>query len=190
MAAFLCGVAIAMAAEELILRAQENRLEFSAPQVHFIAGRPLERLKNAAQVTYDAQVTLWSGSRNNTYRRQAASFVISYDLFEERYSVVKVSPPRRNANHMTAPEAEVWCLQQMSMDVSGVPANQPLWARMEIRAQDESRSGLFRGKVSEDGISLTEWAIEVFGGRPPAGQSHWELDAGPVTLEELRRGGR
>ena len=186
---FLCGVAVAMAAEELLLRAQENRLEFSAPQLHFITGRPLERLKNAAQVTFDIQVTVWSGSRANVYRSQVAAFAISYDLFEEEYSVTKLSAPRRNASHMTAPEAEAWCLQQMSMDVSGVPDNQPLWAHMEIRAQDERNSGLFRGKVSEEGINITD-LVELLAGRPSAGQPHWELDAGPKTLAELRRSGR
>ena len=143
-----------------------------------------------ASVTFNVQGTLWSGTRGNMHSRQTASFVISYDLFEERYSVTKVSAPRRNANHMTASEAEAWCLQQMSMDVTGVPANQPLWARMEIRAEDERGSSPFRGKISEGGISLTDYFIELFSRPARAAQSHWELEAGPVTLEELRRPGR
>ena len=45
-AAFLSGLAFAMAAEELILSTQEeSRLEFSAPRVHFLVGKPLERLR-------------------------------------------------------------------------------------------------------------------------------------------------
>jgi hypothetical protein len=184
--AFLCGAVIAVAAEELRLRALENRLEFSAPQLHFLTGRPLERLQNAALVPFDIEVTLWTGSRNNIHSRQTATFVISYDLFEERYSVAKLSTPRRNTNHMTASEAEAWCLQEMSMDVTGVAANQPLWARMVIRAQDERGPGLFRGRVSEEGINITD-LVELFGGRPRAAQARWELEAGPVTLEQLRR---
>src|ERR1044071_3902207 len=86
-AAFFCGAAVAMWAEELILRAQENRLEFAAPQLHFLTGRPLERLKNASQVAFDIQATLWSGSRTNVHAHQTARFVISYALWEERYSV-------------------------------------------------------------------------------------------------------
>ena len=189
-ATFFCGVGMAMWAEELMLRAQENRLEFSAPQVHFITGRPKERLQNAAPVAFDMRVSLWAGNRNYVKSSLTARFVISYDLFEERYSVTKVSAPTRNANHMSAFEAEAWCLQQMSMDVTGVPADQPLWAKMEIRAEDEHGSSLFRGKLSENGISLTDYFVELFSGKPRAGQSHWEPEAGPVTLEQLRRGKR
>jgi len=71
-----------------------------------------------------------------------------------------------------------------------VPADQPLWAKMEIRAEDEHGSSLFRGKLSENGISLTDYFVELFSGKPRAGQSHWEPEAGPVTLEQLRRGKR
>lgn len=184
--AFCCGAVLAVAAEELRLRALENRLEFSAPQLHFLTGRPLERLQNAAVVPFDMEVTLWAGSRDRIHSRQSATFVISYDLFEERYSVAKLSTPRRSANHLTAPEAEAWCLQEMSLDVTSVPANQPLWARMVIRAQEERSAGLLRGRVSRDGIDITD-LVELFGGRPRAAQARWELEAGPVTLEQLRR---
>ena len=187
-AAFFCGAAMAMFAEELRLRAQENRLEFSAPQLRFVTGRPLERLQNAASVPFEIEVTLWAGTRNNVRAKQAATFVMSYDLFEEKYSVTKVGNPRRSANHMTSSEAEAWCLQEMSMDVSGIPATQPLWARMEIRAQERD-SGLFGGKISEDGVKLTD-LVEILGGKPRADQTRWELQAGPVTLEQLRRAGR
>ena len=186
-AAFFCGAAMAMWAEELMLRAQENRLEFSAPQLHFITGRPKERLQNAASVAYNVKVTLWSGSRTTPHGNQTARFIISYALWEEKYAVSKVSVPKRNASHMTAAEAEAWCLREMSMDVTGVPAKQMLWAKMEIRAEDERNSGLFRDKISEDGITLTDYFIELFSGKPRAGVSHWELEAGPVTLEQLRR---
>ena len=39
---------------------RDNRLEFSAPHVHFLGGKPLELLHNAAPVPFDFQVTLWS----------------------------------------------------------------------------------------------------------------------------------
>ena len=68
-AAFLSGVASAMAAEELILRTQESRLDFSAPRLHFLVGKPLERLHNASEVPFDFQVSLWSGTRTHVLRK-------------------------------------------------------------------------------------------------------------------------
>ena len=188
--AFVCGVATAMFAEELILRAQGNRLDFSAPRVHYLSGRPLARLKNAEPVAFDFQVRLAAQQTSNIVRSNAARFVISYDLWEERFAVARVTAPRKTASHLTAAEAEEWCVHEMSvLDVSGIPANQPLWASMEIRAEDERESKLFgRENISEQGISLTS-LIERLSRPPKATQPHWELEAGPVTLEQLRRGG-
>ena len=100
-AAFLSGLAFAMAAEELILSTQESRLEFSAPRVHFLVGKPLERLRNASEVPFDFKITLWSGTRNHVLREVPARFVVSYDLWEEKFSVTKLVPSRRTARHLT-----------------------------------------------------------------------------------------
>ena len=186
--AFVCGLAAAMAAEELILRMQGNRLDFSAPRVHYLTGRPLARLKNAEPVAFDIQVKLAAQQSSNVLRTNTARFVISYDLWEERYAVTKTTAPRKAASHLTAAEAEEWCIHEMSVvDVSGIAANQPLWARMDIRAEDEKDSRLFgRDNISDQGISLTS-LIERLSRPPKASQPHWELEAGPVTLEQLRR---
>jgi hypothetical protein len=187
-AAFLSGLAFAMAAEELILGTQENRLEFSAPRVHFLVGKPLERLRNASEVPFDFKITLWSGTRSHLLREVPARFVVSYDLWEEKFSVTKLVTPRRTARHLTDTAAEAWCLQQMSQDVTGVAANEPLWARLEIRAEDGKEAGLpfGRGNITDSGISLTS-LIVIFSRPAAATQPHWTIETGPVTLDELRR---
>ena len=187
-AAFLSGLAVAMAAEELILSTQDNRLEFAAPRLHFLVGKPLERLRNASEVPFDFKVTLWSGSRNHVLRDNASRFVVSYDLWEEKFSVTNLVTPRRTARHLTNVAAEAWCLREMSMDVSGVGPNVPLWARLEIRAEDGKEGGLpfGRGNITDSGISLTS-LIEIFSRPAATTQPHWWVEAGPMTLEELRR---
>lgn len=191
-AAFLSGLAFAMAAEELILSTQESRLEFAAPRVHFLVGKSLERLRNASEVPFDFKVTLWSGTHSHVLREAQDRFVVSYDLWEEKFSVTKLVTPRRTARHLTDTAAEAWCLQQMSMDVTGVRDNEPLWARLEIRAQDGKEAGLpfGRGNITDSGISLTS-LIEIFSRLAATTQPHWgPIETGPVTLEELRRGRR
>ncbi len=187
---FVAGVATAMFAEELILRMQGNRLDFSAPRIHYLTGRPLARLKNAEPVAFDIQVKLSAQQASNVVRVNTARFVISYDLWEERFAVTRLTAPRKTVSHLTATEAEEWCLHEMSvLDVNGIAVTQPLWAHMEIRAEDERESRLFgRENISEQGISLTS-LIERLSRPPKASQPHWELEAGPVTLEQLRRGG-
>ena len=89
---------------------------------------------------------------------------------------------------MTDSAAEAWCLQEMSQDVSGVSANEPLWARLEIRAEDAKEGGLpfGRGNITDSGINLTS-LIEIFSRPAATAQPHWTVETGPVTLDELRR---
>jgi hypothetical protein len=187
-ATFLSGTVFAMWAEELILSTQDNRLEFAAPRVHFLVGKPLARLRNAAEVPFIFKISLSSGTQNHIFRETAARFVVSYDLWEEKFSVTKLEPPRRTARHLADTAAEAWCLREMSMDVTGVGIHEPLWARLEIRAEDVKDGGLPFGRrnITDSGISLTS-LIEVFS-RPPASQQvHFNVETGPVTLDELRR---
>jgi hypothetical protein len=178
-----------MFAEELILRAQGGRLDFSAPRLHYITGRPLARLRNAEPVAFDFQVTLSAANKTNVIKQNTARFVISYDLWEERFAVTKTTPARKTASHLTANEAEVWCVQEMSLDLNGVAANQPLYASMDIRAVEESETRLFgRGNITDAGISLTS-LLERFSRPSKSTQPHWNLEVGPITLEQLRRGG-
>lgn len=188
--AFLSGVAAAMWVEELVLHTHENRLEFTTP-VHFLTGPSLARLKNADEVPFDIQVTLWTDNHKHVFRSTADRFVISFDLWEESFSVVKTQAPRKSASHLNAPGAEAWCLKQMSMDENGLSATEPFWARLEIRAEDSVKDPrdppLFgRGNIGDSGISLTS-LIEIFSRPARAEQPHWSFDAGPVTLNDLKR---
>jgi len=190
-AAFLSGLAFAMWAEELVLTTEESRLEFAAPRLHFLVGKPLERLRNASEVPFDFKITLWSGTHNHVLREIPARFVVSYDLWEEKFSVTKLVPSRRTARHLTNTAAEAWCLREMSTDVTGVSASEPLWARLEIRAQDGKEASLpfGRGNITDSGISLTS-LIEILSRPAATTQPHWTVETGPVTLDELRRGRR
>ena len=186
-AAFLSGLAFALAAEDLILSTQDNRLEFAAPRLHFLVGKPLERLRNAAEVSFAFHITLFSGSQTHKLQETASRFVVSYDLWEEKFSVTKLANPRRTARNLADTAAEAWCLREMSMDVTGVGAKEPLWARLEIRAEDSKDGGLpfGRGNITDSGISLTS-LIDIFNRPPAVTQTHFNVETGPVTLDELR----
>jgi len=189
LAAFVSGMALAMFAEELILRAHENRLEF-APQVHFLSGTSLARLHNAAEVPFDMKATIWSGNRNHVFAHNEDRFVVSFDIWEESFKVTKATAPQKSVSHLNAAGVESWCMNQMSMDLAGLSGNEPFWARLEIRAEVPLRdSGLFgRGSVSESGISLAS-LIDIFSRPPQAEQPHWTLTSPRLTLDELRKRG-
>lgn len=190
--AFLSGFGLAMVAEELIVNLHNDRLEFALSHVHFLStGKPLEMLHNAAPVPFDFQMTVYSGTRNHVLQQMTDQFVVSYALWEENFKVVKMQSPRRERDHLTAQEAEKWCVDQMSMELPGLPPDTPLWARFEIRAEDGRDGSLFgRGSIGESGLSLTR-LIEVFSRPARAQQSHWgPYEAGPFTLADLKRSPR
>lgn len=179
-----------MMAEELRLNWRDNRLEISAPRVHFLAGKPLELLHNASKVPFNFNVTLASGSKSHIFAKKYDRFVISYDLWEEKFKVVKTQSPVGKADNLTASAAEAWCFDQMSMNLPGINQSEPLWLHVEIRAEDGKDGGVFarggRSSVSDAGISLSS-LIEIFS-RPPQQQSHWgPYEIGPFTVDELMR---
>jgi len=188
--AFLSGLAFAMVAEELSISWRNDRLELSAPRVHFLKGKPLELLHNAASVPFNFNVTLLSGNHDHIYARNFDRFVISYDLWEEKFKVVKTQSPIARIENLTSEAAETWCVDRMGLDASGISGSEPLWVRLEIRAEDSKDGGLFgrgaRGSVSDSGISLSS-LIEIFS-RPAQQQSHWgPYEFGPFTVDELKR---
>lgn len=182
-ASFLAGFAFAMWAEELIVHWKEDHLHLSAPKLHFLEGKPLDRLKNGDSVPYDFQLTLWVGSRDSVYQRYADRFVFSYDLWEEKFSVSEARPPRRTISHLSADAAESWCMDSFHISTVGIRGEQPMWLRLDIRSEEPKDQPAVLG---DPGVSLTS-LIEIFS-RPARGtQPHWTLDAGPLRLDDIKR---
>jgi len=191
--AFLSGLAAALGAGELILSLRDNRLELSAPRVHFLSGQPLARLHNAAEVPFAIQVTLYSGSKTHVFQQARQRCVFSFDIFEEKFAVAKVEPPRQQKSHLSDRDAEKWCLDSI-FDMSGISSSEPLWAQMDIRLEDPPRNGgLLGSSVSESGVSLSNGLtslVELFSRPPQSGQTKWILTYDKFTLADLKRSGR
>ncbi len=190
-AAFVSGFGLAMWAEDLALNWRNNYIEFSAPHMHFLTGKPLERLQHGAQVPFDFKLSLYSGTKSHLFRQLAERFLVSYDVWGETFSVVKTQSPISRVTHLDAADAEAWCLKQMPVNPSGIDDKETLWARVEVRVPASAGVANPFGKdtITESGINLTG-LIELFSRPPAAAQPHWLLDAGPLTLEEVKRGNR
>src|SRR5579884_1416441 len=193
---FLCGLVFAMWAEERTLHSHNGELRVTAPRLHFISGAALERLKNGAAVSDDFQLSLASGSRGNVVSRAIQRFVVSYDLWEEKYSVTKLKPSsmrgleapppneRRSASHLSSEAAEAWCVDHIAVPLSGVSATDPVWVRLDIRTADQADPPSLFG---ESGVALSR-LIEIFSRPARSDQQHWSAETGPVRLNEVRAG--
>lgn len=187
---------LAMWADDLLVQTRDDELHISTPRLHFLTGASIERLKNGASVPFDFQLSLSVDSRTNLFDRAAERFAVSYDLWEEKYSVARLSASsslrgrsrrrsweRRSASHLTPDGVERWCIDNMFVSTNGVESNQFFWVRLEIRSVDPKEPPPLFG---ESGVSLNR-LIDLFSHPPHSGQQRWSLETGPIRLGDLRK---
>ena len=158
-------------------------LHVSSPELHFLTGKPLRRLKDGASVVFLTQLTLTTDNFTSILRRTPERFVFSYDLWEEKFSVTKLGPGQRTASRLSATAAEAWCLDNVAISATGLTPERPFWLRFELRAAEPKDEAAVLG---EPGINLTR-LIEIFSRRPRDQQPHWTAESGPLRLGELKR---
>lgn len=159
-----------------------DSIHVGARDLHFLSGKPLERLKDGLTVVFLSQLTVSTDGNRTAFRRLPERFVVSYDLWGEKFSVARLSGMPRTISHLSAPAAEAWCLDSMVVSAAGLDPQRPFWLRLEMRAADPKDEA---GVVGEPGINITR-LIELFSRRPRAEQPHWTLEAGPLRLTDLR----
>jgi hypothetical protein len=177
-----------MLASEMAVHWRNDEIHISAPKLHFITGASVDRLKNGSAVPFDFQLLLWSESRANPLSRALERFVVSYDLWEEKYSVTQLrgsaaARENRTVSHLSATAAESWCIDNIGLPVKGLRDNQPFYLRLEVRSVEQKQEP---GLMGESGISLTR-LIDVFSHPALSGQQKWAIEAGPLKLDDLKR---
>jgi hypothetical protein len=111
-------------------------------------------------------------------------FVVSYDLWEEKFSVTQLgNTPRSTPHVLSAPAAEAWCLERLAISALGMAPNRRFWLRFELRTADQTD---LAGGAGEPGLNLRS-LIELFSRRPGPDDPNWTREVGPLRLEDLRR---
>lgn len=177
-AACLC-----LLAQDLMLRRSTDELRVSAPRLHFLTGKPLERMRNGASVTYDMQLTIFADNHQTILRRGFERFVLSYDLWEEKFSATRMRTARTSASHLTAEAAESWCLDHLSIPAGGLTSDKPVYVRLDVRAQEPKD----RKPLDEDSAISLARLIDIFSraGNPAPG-TQWRAESGPIDLQTLK----
>lgn len=180
MSAVLCALGLSFS-QVLVPHWNGDRLQVTAPGLHFLTGKALDRLHNGAAVPYAFQMTLSSIPRNLPLERTFDRFVVSYDVWGETFAIVEARAGRKSVSHLAAPAAEAWCIEQMAIRSDGAPSDRDLWLHLEIRAEEPLTS-----PISDAGLSLTS-LIELFS-RPPRSQmQEWNAETAPFRLASLKR---
>ena len=176
----------ARAENSLAVTFDGDNLHVATPGLHFLTGKPLDRLKDAATVVFVSQITLLSDDRGTIFRRPVTErLIVSYDLWQEKFAVtIRGGDSTRSTQRLlTAPQAETWCIENLAISALGLPPTRPFWLRFELRAADQKDLGTLLG---DTGISIGS-LIEFFGRKAGAKDPYWRRDAGPLRLIDLPR---
>ncbi len=186
----LAGLALPLsrlrAAESLAVSFDGDNLHVAAPGLHFLTGKPLERLKNADTVVYLAQLTLAADPAWSTIlKRDRERLIVSFALWDERFAVSIPGAPLRRQSNLTAGQAETWCLENMAVSTLGLPPDRPFWLRFELQtAAQKDLSSL----VGESGLSISGFMIDMLSRkRRGPDDLYWTRSAGPLRLADRPR---
>lgn len=178
-----CGYALATERDGLEMYVVEGRIRVAAPQIRFLSGKPLERLRNGAPAPFAIQLSASTDGWATVVQRDIQRFVLSYDLWEERFAVVKAGSLRQSVSHLTARAAEAWCVSEVSLAPAGIGERQPFRLRLDVRSENPAEQAALNG---EEAMNLTR-LIDLFSRRARPGQARWRAEAGPLQLADLRR---
>jgi hypothetical protein len=158
-----------------------DRLRLSAPGLHFLTGAPLERLHDGRSVTYVFTVALRvqrGGPRGPALTRQV---VFSYDLWEERYAVVRLDDPKVAASHLATAAAEAWCIDLLALPASAAPVDKTFVVELECSLREE-------GAQPANAPSATTFTglIDLLSRKARAAPPRWEAASLPLRLAELK----
>jgi hypothetical protein len=175
----------ARAEEPLVVSFDGDNIRVAAPGLHFLTGKPLERLKGAATVVFDSQITLFSDDKGTIFHRPVTErLIFSYDLWEERFSVSVRGASTRSKPGLTATQAEAFALGELAVTALGLAPDRPFWLRFELRARSTKE---LSSAVGDSGISLTGLAIDWLSRKPGADNPYYMRSAGPYRLADLPR---
>jgi hypothetical protein len=172
----------ALSAQQLAARLDGDYLRIAAPHLTFLTGKTLDRLHDGAVVSFVGQISLSIDGNQTVQTRSVARFAVSYDIWEEKFTVVRLQQSKRTASHLSLEAAQNWVFDNLALNASALPQDRSFWLRFDFRAED-SKTGL--DFIGGSGIDLTR-LVEVFSRPAGSAQPHWTLDGGPYSFAELR----
>ncbi len=179
------GVFRLRAASALAVSFDGDNLRVAAPDLHFLVGKPLERLKSGLTVTFLSQLTIFGDTQGTVLKRSPIErLVFSYDLWEQKFSVTIPGGGKRGLPKVSAAEAESWCLENLAISASGLPPDRQFWLQFDLRTNYRRDLG---SVVGDNGVTLTGLLVDLFSRRPGAGDLSWTQRDGPFRLLNLPR---
>jgi len=177
----LLWAAVNLGAQAVTVSRIADAVAVRAPGFTFIKGEPLVRLKDGRSVRADLELSVLPKPGDPAAVNSRQAFVLSYDLWEEKFAVTLVGPPSKSAAYLTSTAAEAWCLEQLSVPAAALGRlgrDVPFWIRLEYRILGgESGTG-----GADDGGFTLRALIDAFSSRRKAAEWTHAIEAGPFRL--------
>ena len=109
------------------------------------------------------------------------TFLLSYDLWDERLAVTRAGTPPQSAAYLTTAAAEAWCLDRVTVPVGALGSlgrDLPFWIRLEYHILDSEPPGADNGA----GGDTLQGLIEALSRRRKAQEWTHAIEAGPFRL--------
>jgi hypothetical protein len=167
-------------AESVTVARAGNAVTVRAPGLGFIKGEPLVRLKDGQSVRVTLELDVLPGPGGPVAAQGRQTYVLSYDLWEERFAVTQVGAPSRSISYLTSAGAETWCLEQLTVPVIALGRlgrDLPFWIRLTYRVLTvESAPAQDGGDFSLRGL------IDALSRRRKTDALTHSIEAGPFRL--------
>jgi hypothetical protein len=134
------GLPHRLAAQSLTVRASGDMLQVRGSGLRLIESAVAEHLKDGRSVRVDFEMTILDKAQGAAVTQNRQSFVLSFDLWEQRYAVTRTGAAPRSISHLTARDAEAWCVENLSIPLTALgrfSRDLPFWVRVEFRVQDQ-----------------------------------------------------
>jgi hypothetical protein len=158
-----------------------GEVRVQAPGFHFISGQPLARLKDGLTLRVELEIRVLAGPGAAAAAAQSRqTFVLSYDLWEERFAATVSGTGSRSVSHLTAAAAEAWCIQHLAVPVGGLGSlrTQPFWIRLESRILNGKSDGR-----EDEGLTL-RGIIDTLSRRQASEKTSHSTEAGPFRVQQ------
>ena len=139
----------------------------------------MRKLRDGVPVTYIFHLTVLNSRYGSTVAKAEYRFVISYDIFEEKFQVSRERPTVRVVSHLTLAAAEAACLEVLELPLRSINASRPFWLRWDYQAEDAAQTD--NTEVSLGGL------VEIFSRTTKKEPTQGLVESGPFVLSNLPR---
>ena len=175
-------LSVALDAQSVSVNRVGDAVGVRAPAFAFIKGEPLTRLKDGLTVRVDLALAILAKAGAAAVAQTRQTFLLSYDLWEERFAVTHRRTPPRSSAYLTAAAAEAWCVDQLTVplaELGSLGKDQPFWIRLEYHVLDSDPSPADNG----GGGDTLQGLIEALSRRRKDQEWTHSIEAGPFRLK-------